>query len=199
LSEQIHSEGCSCWKCHADHLGGWIDALGSTTAPGRWQVFSTITYSTKSYPWQKGFPILAGRPKADFAHHLFARLISHLERELVTHVDYVVADQLGSINGRFHQHAILAAHGLDAYPRTEIWKWLKEQAGWSRILPFEKGAAYYISRYIGRDANRCEWFPRVGEDLISEPSVQEIGKSIVVQSANVPRIYFKQSYKRRKR
>lgn len=162
-------------------------------------MFSTITYSTKSYPWQRGFPTLAGRPKADFAHHLFDRLISHLERELATRVDYVVADQFGSINGRFHQHAILAAHNLGTYPRTEVWKWLKERAGWSRILPFEQGAAYYISRYIGRDANRCEWFPRVGEEPVSVEPLQEIGRSVVVQSANVPRCYFKQSFKDRKR
>src|SRR3989442_8790578 len=111
VTEQVHPEACSCWRCHADCLGRWIDALGSKTSAGKWQVFGTITYSTKSYPWCRGFPVMAGRPKADFAHHLFDRFISHLESELLSPVDYVVADQLGSINGRFHQHAILAALG----------------------------------------------------------------------------------------
>jgi len=122
MNEEVHLEGCSCWKCHADQLGRWIDALGSETAPGHWQIFVTITYATKSYPWCRGFPVLPGRPKADFAHHLFERFVSHLESELSSRVDYVVADQLGSINGRFHQHAILAALGLDTYRRTEIWR-----------------------------------------------------------------------------
>jgi hypothetical protein len=198
MSEQVHAGGCRCWKCYADLMGRWVDGLGATTAPGRWQVFGTITYATREFPWCRGFPILAGRPKADFAHHLFERLVVHLESEIGSQVDYVVADQLGSINGRFHQHAILAGIGLDTYPRTEIWKWLKERAGWSRILPFEQGAAYYISRYIGRDANRCEWFPRIGEE---QPAMRrpEIGRVNVVRSAEVPRIYFKQSYKERKR
>ena len=142
---------------------------------------------------------MAGRPKADFAHHLFARLVVHLESELRARVDYVVADQLGSINGRFHQHAILAGHDLDKYPRTEIWRWLKERAGWSRILPFRQGAAFYISRYIGRDANRCDWFPRIGEDQAAAQSSPEIGKVIIVMSADLPRVCFKQSYKERKR
>jgi len=197
MNEEVHLEGCSCWKCHADQLGRWIDALGSETAPGHWQIFVTITYATKSYPWCRGFPVLPGRPKADFAHHLFDRFVSHLESELSSRVDYVVADQLGSINGRFHQHAILAALGLDTYPRTEIWRWLKVRAGWSRILPFEQGAAYYISRYIGRDANRCEWFPRIGEDLIATPP--EVGRVIVAHSADLLRECLKQGYKERKR
>lgn len=199
MTEQIHAEGCRCWKCYADQLGRWIDELGSETAPGRWQVFATITYSTKSYPWCRGFPVLPGRPKADFAHHLIDRFVLHLESELRSRVDYVVADQLGSINGRFHQHAILAALGLDTYPRTEIWKWLKAQAGWSRILPFEQGAAYYISRYIGRDANRCDWYPRVGEEPLAAPGSALIGRVTVVPSADLPKIYFKQSCKERKR
>jgi hypothetical protein len=196
---QIHERGCRCWKCQADHLGRWVDAIGSQTGPGRWQVFGTITFSTKSYPWCRGFPVLPGRPKADFAHHLFDRFVSHLESELGSRVDYVVADQLGSINGRFHQHAILAAPGLDTYPRTEIWQWLKERAGWSRILPFERGAAYYISRYIGRDANRCEWFPRIGEEPQAIDRSADIGRMNVVQSADLPRHFFKQSLRERKR
>jgi hypothetical protein len=197
--EQIHAERCRCWKCHADELGRWIDTLGSKTAPGRWQVFLTITYATQSYPWRRGFPVLAGRPKADFAHHLFDRLVAHLERELQSRVDYVVADQLGSINGRFHQHAVLAALSLDTYPRTELWRWLKERAGWNRPLPFEQGAAYYISRYIGRDANRCDWFLRVGEEKPAIRNEAEIGRVIVVHSADLTREFFKQGHKERKR
>lgn len=199
MFEQGHAEGCCCWRCYADALGKWIDSLGASTSPGRWQVFVTITFSTKSYPWCRGFPVLPGRPKADFARHLFDRFVSHLESELCSRVDYVVADQLGSINGRFHQHAILAAPGLDAYPRTEIWKWLKAQAGWSRILPFEQGASFYISRYIGRDANRCEWDMRIGEEPLTTPNSRAIGRVEIVPSANLPRDFFKQSYKERKR
>jgi len=142
---------------------------------------------------------LPGRPKADFAHHLFDRLISHLEKQLGSRIDYVVADQFGSINGRFHQHAILSGVGLDSYPRKEIWKWLKERAGWSRVLPFLQGASYYISRYIGRDANRCDWFPRVGEEPQTLKTAANIGRTVVVQSADVGRHIFKQGWKQRKR
>src|SRR5207253_10021205 len=117
--------------------------------------------------------------------------------ELRSRIDYVVADQLGSINGRFHQHAILAAMGLDRYPRKAIWAWLKERAGWSRVLSFEQGAAYYISRYIGRDANRCDWFPSVGGECTK--ALQSVGKITLVKSADLPRHCFKQSCVNRKR
>jgi hypothetical protein len=140
---------------------------------------------------------LAGKPKADFAHHLFDGLVRHLENELLSRLDYVVADQFGSINGRFHQHAILAAIALDRYPRKQIWQWLKERAGWSRILPFQQGAAYYISRYIGRDANRCDWYPRVGLEPTQVPV--QVGRTNIVNSADLPRHFYKQSYKERKR
>src|SRR2546427_636020 len=79
-------------------------------------------------------------------------------------------------------------------------RWIEERAGWSRILPFEQGAAYYISRYIGRDANRCDWYPRVGEE--PSPTMRrsaEIGRLDMVHSADLPRHFFKQSYKERKR
>ncbi len=196
--EQVHASGCRCWKCYANEMGRWIDSLSAETGPGRWQVFATVTYATKLPPWRKGFPLVAGKPKPDFAHHLFDRLILHLESELGSRVDYVVADEFGSINGRFHQHAILAAPGLDKYPRKEIWKWLKERAGWSRILPFKQGAAFYISRYIGRDTNRCEWAVRIGEERLSieKPA---IGKVILMLSAAVPREFFKNSRTDRKR
>ena len=185
--------------CYSCHLGRWIDDLGSQTGPGKWQIFATITYATKPYPWCRGFPLISGRPNAAFAHRLFDRLITHLEQELLSRLDYVVADQLGSVHGRFHQHAILAGIGLDLYPRKEMWTWLKERAGWSRILAFEQGAAYYISRYVGRDANRCEWFLRVGDPQKELHVSPNVGKLTLVKSAELPRHFFKQSYAARKR
>ena len=143
--------------------------------------------------------MLAGRPKADFAHHLFDRLISHLEAELGTRVEYVVADQFGDINGRFHQHAILSAVGLDTYQRKEIWKWLKERAGWSRILPFVQGASQYVSRYIAKDVNRCEWSLRVGDEPNEVKRSTSVGRTVVVRSAAVKRQIFKDGCKKRKR
>jgi len=103
-------------------MGQFVDSLSSQTASGDWQVFATITYKTPSYPWCRGFPNGgSGRPKAEFAHHLFDRLTAHLESELASRLDFVVADQFGDRFGRLHQHAILAANGLAEYPRKEIW------------------------------------------------------------------------------
>ena len=195
-----HEEGCGCWRCLSYHMGRFIDSLGSQTDSGEWQVFATITYKTPSYPWCRGFPTGGfGRPKADFAHHLFARLIAHLEAEVGFRVDYVAADQLGGRFGRLHQHAILSAQGLAEYSRTDIWEWLKERAGWSRVLPFEQGAAFYISRYIGRDFNRCEWDLRIGERHLCDVDVPAVGGVVVAQSADMPKAFFHNSYSSRKR
>ena len=119
----IHKDGCGCWRCLSNHMGRYIDSLGRETGPRKWQVFATITFRTPTYPWQRGFPTGGcGRPKPEFAHHLFDRLILHLESELGSRLDYVVADQLGERGGRLHQHAILAAPGLAEYSRTSIWE-----------------------------------------------------------------------------
>lgn len=196
----IHKEGCGCWRCLSSHMGRYIDSLGSQTGPGEWQVFATITFRTSTYPWQRGFPTGGtGRPKADFAHHLFDRLVTHLESELSSRVDFVVADQLGDHEGRLHQHAILAAPGLAEYSRTSIWEWLKEKAGWSRVLPFEHGAAFYISRYISRDMNRCEWNLRIGDRQLCEINPLAIGGVDVTASADLPKAFFHNSFSARKR
>ncbi len=187
-----HEAGCSCHKCFANAMGSWIDELGARTSPGQFQVFGTTTFRTPTYPWQRGFPTGgAGRPSPDYAHHLFGRLVSHLERELGSTPDYVVADQYGALGGRFHQHWILAGNGLDAYPRREIWEWLKQRAGWSRVVPFERGAAYYISRYIGRDAQACDWQVRIGPELSSQqPPLQLRGRLVVARTPEMPRECF---------
>jgi len=196
----IHKEGCGCWRCLSGHMGRYIDSLGSQTGPGEWQVFATITFRTSTYPWQRGFPTGGtGRPKADFAHHLFDRLVAHLEDEVGSRVDFVVADQLGDREGRLHQHAILAAPGLAEYSRTSIWEWLKEKAGWSRVLPFEQGAAFYISRYIGRDMNRCEWNLRIGDRQLSQLDPHAIGGVDLTSSAGLPKAFFHNSFSARKR
>ena len=195
-----HVEGCSCWQCLSHHMGKYIDSLGARTGSGGWDVFATITFKTPSYPWQRGFPTGgSGRPKPEFAHHLFDRLVACLESEIESPVDYVVADQLGERGGRLHQHAILAGKGLGEYPRKDMWEWLQERAGWSRILPFEQGAAYYISRYIGRDVNRCEWDLRIGKQKPRCLDPAAIGKAVVVQSNDLPKSFFHNSYSARKR
>jgi hypothetical protein len=126
-------------------------------------------------------------------------LITHLENEVGSRLDYVVADQLGDRFGRLHQHAILAAPGLDKYPRTEIWEWLKERAGLSRVLPFQQGAAFYISRYIGRDINRCEWDLRSGDHQLDKVEPAAIGRVVVARSTDVRKAFFHNTYSARKR
>lgn len=182
--EERHDFSCRCAACFAEHMGRWIDDLGTRTVDRKWQVFVTITFRTDDYPWQRGFPIAQPKPHPHFAHRTFERLVEWLQRELISRVDYVVADQLGSQNGRLHQHAVMSADGLMDYPwikrsdsRPSIHEWLWKRAGFNRILPFEHGAAFYIGRYIGRDAHRCEWEARVGNQALIERRPERGGAS----------------------
>ena len=166
-----------------------------------WILFLTLTFRTMAYPWKRGFPGSgSGKPSPEFAHHVFAALIMYLEREIGEAIDFVVADQLGSLNGRFHQHALLAGKGLDEYPRHKIAGWLNRRAGFARVLPFQKPAAYYLARYIGSGITETEWGLRIGEEKAIEKRDGSVsGRSVIVASAELPKMLFHQSLTRRKK
>ena len=67
-----------------------------------------------------GVPVVLHSRKQNTHRQMFDRPVSHLETDLGSRLDYVVADQLGSRFGTLHQHAILAARGLSRYPRKKI-------------------------------------------------------------------------------
>lgn len=195
-SAHAHGELCRCHTCLASFFGKWIDGLADATSTGRWQIFGTVTFRTPNYPWQSGFPTGGSyKPSPHFVHRTYDQLIRFLERELQTPVDYVVADQLGAVNGRLHQHFILAALGLDEFPRKQIWNHLFEGAGFNRILPFEHGAAYYIGRYIGRTVSDCEWDLRLASHPFAPPIPCKTGKVDLVPSVEMPKEAYKNTKK----
>jgi hypothetical protein len=191
-----HGELCRCHACLASFFGKWIDGIAGETLTGRWQTFGTVTFRTPNYPWQKGFPMGGSyKPSPHFVHRTYEQLIRFLESELKSPVDYVVADQLGAVNGRLHQHFILAAPGLDELPRNKVWNHLFERAGFNRILPFEQGAAYYIGRYIGRAVTDCEWDLRLASHPQLPPVPCITGKVDLVPSAEMPKEAYKNTKK----
>lgn len=200
-SPKLHESGCRCYRCLAVVLGRWIEILGLRTSAATWALFVTMTYRTIAYPWQRGFPNSGdGKPSPEFAHHVFADLVTYLEQVLGEGVDYVVADQLGSLNGRFHQHALLAGRGLAQYPRSRIAGWLNRRAGFARVLPFEKPAAYYLSRYIGRGLEQTEWDLRIGDEKVPAKKDGSIpGHHVIATSSELPKGVFHQGLPGRRR
>lgn len=168
-------------------LGQWLDALGSQTTVGAWLLFITITYRAAINPWRRGFPMTCSdRPSPEFSHYVFGSLIEHLEREISSPIAFVVADQYGNAGGRFHQHALVSGRGLDRYPRRKVGKWLRTNAGFNRVLPFKRGAAYYLANYIGRNLEQAEWTLEMGGTQSVHPHQQKAGGIEVARSANLP-------------
>ena len=125
------------------------------TLPGVWQIFANDNVQDTELSVAAGFPDTQARavPTQILRTTSSNGSWTISKRSLGARVDYVVADQFGNANGRFHQHCLLAAPGLGEYSRESIWQWLKKQRlEFNRILPFENEAAFYISRYVGRDA-----------------------------------------------
>ena len=115
-------------------------------------------------------------------------MVAFVEAELRTRVDYVVAEQIG-ISGRRHSHWLLSAHGLQDLRKT-LQVWLFHRAGYCRVLPFARGAAYYISRYFAHGDHR--WDIRIGDSKQSSATVT-VGKIDVARSASLPKSFFSTS------
>lgn len=181
LRRRKHGASCQCARCFTDRMGAHIDTLGRQTAAGKWLWFVTLTFGTPHYPWMRGFPIAQPQPSPDFVHHFFARMIRWLECEVHSHVDYFVADQFGEAGGRIHLHCGLSWPGLFVYRWKPLQEMLWKNAGFNRILPWEQNAAFYIGRYIGRDAARAHWDWNVGA---REPirTVSPVGRNVIVTS-----------------
>ena len=176
-----------------------MEKLGGETKVGAWQVFLTITYCSVVYPWARGFPGSGcGMPSAAFGRHCFQDFVLHLEARTGERLDYIVGDQFGQLHGRFHQHALLSAKGLDKYPRSELESWLRRRAGWSRALPFQHGAAHYLARYIGRHLESADWAVRIGGEVVNR-NQRAIGRDVIAKSADVPRSLFHQTFTQRKK
>jgi hypothetical protein len=180
---KVHRLGCQCWWCTAQALGTWFDDLAAETELGVWLWFLTITYAEK--------------PSAGFGGYCFEAFISQLSSQLGARVDYVLSDQYGRLNDRYHQHALLSARGLRSYPRSELEAWFRRKAGWCRALPFRNGAAYYLANYIGRHLETADWQLQVGNEIKRAP--HGVGRTVIVASAELPSGLFHQNFRGRKR
>jgi hypothetical protein len=96
-------------------------------------------------------------------------------------VEYFVADQFGETGGRLHLHCGLSWPGMFEYRWKDLQEMLWKGAGFNRILPWEMDAGYYLGRYIGRDAERCQWDFRVGLESMRAPV--SVGRRVVAESA----------------
>lgn len=176
--------------------------LAPRTASRKWVLFVTVTFRSPRRRRDTGQACGSGRPNPGFARHVFLDLVAYLEREIGGHVDYLVCDQLGALNGRFHLHGLLAGVGLDLFPRAKIEKWLQQRAGFARVLPFREPAAAYVSRFITCGVE-AEWDLSIGETRGEEKGVGATsgtnGRSVVVKSAELPKQLFHQTMPGRRR
>lgn len=163
-------------------MGKFIDDLGKRTEARRWLWFLTLTFRTPHFPWARRFPIEQPKPATDFVHHYFAKMVRWIEAEVHHPVEYFTADQFGEAAGRIHLHCGLSWPGLFEYRWKDLQRKLWAEAGFNRILPWEQDAAYYIGRYIGRDANRAHWDWNVGNREQPVRLLPSLGREVVAVS-----------------
>jgi hypothetical protein len=178
-------------------MGQMIDRQGQLTEARRWLWFVTISFRTPHYPWAAGFPLEEPKPSEDFANHFFLQMIRWIERQVHARVEFFLAHQLGSLNGRLHLHTGLSWPGLFEYRWKPLQEFIWDRAGFCRILPWKEGAAFYLSRYIGRSVSDCHWDFRIGHDSFRPP--MPIGGHDVAVSAPMPSTEFHRTLRGKRR
>jgi hypothetical protein len=183
-NEMLGMEG----KSLAYRLGLWLAELGTRTESEHWDLFVTITFRTTSHPWRSGFPAAGScKPSPEFGAHAFDAFVCQVEAQIGHSVEFVVVDQFGRLNGRFHQHAIIAGQGLNQYPRREMEAWLLQNIGFSRVLPYRDGAAFYMARFAGNDDANLRF--RIGKEASGMDVRAKTGCEVAV-SAELPKSLF---------
>ncbi len=185
LRRRTHFAACKCWLCYSDRMGGFIEKLGQHTVARKWKLFVTLTFRTPHYPWAKGFRIEQPNPSSDYAAACFARMLRWLERKVHVEIQYFLAEQLGIVGGRLHLHCGLSWPGLFEYRWKDLQKMLWERFGYNKILPWKEDAGYYIGRYIGREAKRCNWDWNVNFSEPARKTPEPIGRKEIVLSRSV--------------
>lgn len=182
LRRRKHYAHCRCYLCFSDRMGEFVDSLGASTEAGRWLWFLTLTFRTPHFPYRRGFPVEQPLPNADFVEHFFDRMLRWIAQQVHHSVEFFVAHQFGEVGGRIHLHCGLSWPGLFEYRWKDLQTMLWKDAGFNRILPWERGAAYYIARYIGRDADRANWNWNVGVESAPLRLLRPIGRSVISAS-----------------
>jgi hypothetical protein len=184
LRRRKHRARCTCWYCLCDRMGQMMDKMGTRTFAGRWLWFITMTFRTADHRWQRGFPMLEFRPDQAFVSHFFERAMQRIENQVGGPVEYFLAHQFGSQNGRLHLHCGVSwPDTLFEWRWKSFQEWAWENAGFIRILPWQQPAAFYLSRYIGRATSDCHWDFRVGPEPALRP--MPVGRQVVAISPDV--------------
>lgn len=120
---------------------GLSEAWGEHLAGMRWDVWCTLTFEEH----------LSERA----AIMAFNRLVRWLRKDNPG-VGWFCAHEVGK-QGRLHLHALIGGLG-PGVSRLALWRWWYRRYGRAEFLPYdpERGAAYYISKYVSKDMSYYE-------------------------------------------
>ncbi len=192
-------------------LGGWVDGLRP------WNLFVTATFRPQVRRWRNpaGFAALetgiakgaelrstlsssdftqrfaSHTPAAGYVQRFFSRWVEGLTQKLLERVDYFVGFEAGTQSGANHFHALLAADGLRAYSRKDLWQDLFDTAGRSLVLPFDpgRGAGWYLAAaYVGK--KQLGWDFSVGNRALIASRPASGGGYDLTPSSAMPRSSF---------
>lgn len=140
-----------------------------------------------------------GPPVRDLALNRIEEYLALIERHAAIPIGYMIAEEFGSLGGRFHCHGLLA--GVAHLPRKFWWAEAFRRFGYTRIVPFDpaRGAAFYAAKYAAKQLGEIHFGGTLkGHDLSAcgeAVSQGGCGQSIS-PSAEMPKVYYRLGFKR---
>ena len=165
----------------------------------RWSWFVTVTFQDKN-------------PVPDAVMARLKEWLADIEKMAGSPIGWVIAEEFGSLGGRFHCHLLVS--GVSHLPRDFWWREAFRRFGRNRIEPFDpsRGAAFYAAKYASKSLGAIHFGGALGDRDLSDMNTSDgdfklVGEAVgrqekptfgceVVQSAEVPKIFYRLSLPR---
>lgn len=108
-----------------------------------------------------------GPPVRDVALARIYEYLSLLQKAASGPIGWVIAEEFGSIGGRWHCHILIA--GVRNLPRKFWWAEAHRRFGWTRLEPFDptRGAAFYAAKYAAKALGNIHFGGILGDHRLS--------------------------------
>ncbi|HEV2177315.1 MAG TPA: hypothetical protein VGW33_08955 [Terriglobia bacterium] len=132
-------------------------------------------------------------PVPDAAITQIEEYFALVQRQAVSPIGWMIAEEFGRLGGRYHCHALVT--GVAKLRRHFWWREAFRRFGRTRIEPFDpkRGAAFYAAKYAAKALGQLHFGGTLGGvDLsVSEEPKAAGGRRDTVLSADLPRAFFR--------
>jgi hypothetical protein len=138
------------------------------------------------------------RPQSPFTYEILSEVrlfMELLEASVGAPIGYIIAEEIGELNGRWHLHLLIS--GVSADIRRSIW-WSAAFQIWGRTridaYDPQKAAAFYAAKYAAKQLGAihlCGTLRGISMDDCEHPCAVIVGGEDVVRSDSMPSAFYR--------